>query len=182
MVGLSRAATFAAALTAVALMATSSDAQERGPGEAAYFRAVALYFDLPESEIGILGDWDLPSDEIPVVLFVARRSGVSAEALVALRESGHSWVQLARRYGIGAAALHVPLPNPRAAGALAPLYESFQGTPQSRWSEIRLEDANIVALVNIRVLSGALGLDPAVIAGRTAGTTSFVDLYAQLVR
>jgi hypothetical protein len=171
---------FLVAMLAVA--AGAVEAQEHNSAELAYFRAVARYFELPEGEVAILSNWDVPPDEIPVLLFFARRGGVSAEALVALRESGRSWMDLSQRYRIGARALHVPVHDMRATGRLEPLYSTFRDTPVDRWADIRLSSDDIVALVNVRVLSQSLGLSPDEIMRRTAGTSSFVELYAQLLR
>jgi hypothetical protein len=144
----------------------------------AYFRAVAGFFQVPEGEIAILGHGgEVPAEEIPVVLFMARRGGVSAEAVVALRGSGRSWPELAQRFGVGANALHVPLNNPAASGALAPLYQRFAATPVEQWPTLRLEGADIVALVNVRVLSQALGVEPDQVARRTGTVPTFVELY-----
>jgi hypothetical protein len=166
----------------MSLAAAAPGAQGQSGAEQAYYRAVARYFQLPESEVSILADWDLPADEIPVLLFVARRAGVSAEALVALREAGRSWIELSDRYQIGARALHVPLHDPAAAGRLSGLYETFGSTPVDRWGDIRLSSEDIVALVNVRVLSQSLGLSPDEIMRRTANAGSFVELYSQLIR
>lgn len=155
--------------------------QAQTGAERAYFSAVAKFFQMPEGEVSILGDWDLPPDEIPVVLLMARRAGVSPEALVALRQSGHSWTELARRYDIGANALHVPLRDPSSAGALSAAYKQFTDTPVEQWGSISLSSAEIVALVNVRVLSQALGVPPDDVVRRTGQTSSFVELYAQLL-
>ena len=168
-------------LAAMALTSATLEAQQQDHAEQAYFRAVSRYFQVPESELVILHNWDVPADEIPVLLFVARRAGVSTEALVALRESGRSWTELTARYRIGAQALHVPLHDPSAAGRLGPLYATFRDTPVERWSSIGLSSEDVVALVNVRVLSQSLGLPPDDIMRRTANTGSFVDLYAQLL-
>jgi hypothetical protein len=136
---------------------------------------------MPEAEVAILGDWNLPPDEIPVVLFMARRAVVSPEALVALRQSGHDWTDLAKRYDIGANALHVPLSDPSSAGALSSVYRQFTSTPVAQWGGIRLTSPEIIALVNVRVLSQALGIPPDDIMRRTGSSTTFVELYAQLV-
>jgi hypothetical protein len=162
--------------------ATGVQARQQDNDERAYFRAVARFFQMPEGEVAILGHWDLPSDEIPVVLFIARRAGVSAEALVALRESGRSWTALTASYGIGANALHVPLQDARAAGALASAYDHFGATPVEQWATVPLTETDIVALVNVRVLSHALGVPPDDVARRTGTTGTFVELYAQLLR
>lgn len=170
------------AFTVAAVAVAATDAQEPDWAERAYRSAVARYFHIPEAEIAILANWDLPAQEIPVVLFIAQRAGVSAEALVALRESGWSWTDLAQRYRVGPHALHVPLRDPESAGALAPLYDRFRDTPVADWSNIELGESDIVALVNVRVLSASLGLLPEEITRRTGTTQGFVELYAQLIR
>jgi hypothetical protein len=169
-------------LVTLGVAAGAVEAQQHNSAELAYFRAVARYFELPEGEVAILSNWDVPPDEIAVVLFVARRAGVSPEALVALRESGRSWTDLSARYQIGARALHVPVHDMRATGRLGPLYATFRDTPVDRWGDIPLSSDDIVALVNVRVLSQSLGMSPDEIMRRTAGTSSFVELYAQLLR
>jgi hypothetical protein len=166
----------------MSLAAVASEAQQQSSAERAYFRAVAHYFQMPEAEVAILGNWDLPPDEISVVLFVARRAGVSAEALVALRGSGRSWTELVARYQIGASALHVPLQDPGSAGRLTELYDAFGNTPIARWGDIRPSSEDIVALINVRVLSQSLGLPPDDIMVHTSTAVSFVELYAQLIR
>jgi hypothetical protein len=158
------------------------DALQDGGAETAYLRAVARYFQIAEGEVSILAHWDLPTEEIPVALFVARRAGVSAEALVALRESGRSWTSLVASYNVGANTLHVPLRDPASAGALTPAYERFRDAPVADWGSLRLDDREIVALVNVRVLSDALGVTPDEVARRTGRSASFVELYAQLLR
>jgi hypothetical protein len=167
---------------ALAFGGTASEAQQQRDAERAYFGAVARYFQMPEGEVAILASWELPAEEIPVLLFVARRAGVSAEALVALREAGSTWTDLSDRYQIGARALHVPIRDPSAAGRLDELYATFGETPVDRWEEINLSSEHIVALVNVRVLSQSLGLTPDEVMRLTAREGSFVDLYVELVR
>ena len=169
-------------LTAVALLVTSVEAQDFTWAERSYRNAVARYFELPEEEIAILGHWELPTEEIAVVLFMARRSGISPEALVALRQSGRSLTELAENYRIGGQVLYVPLSDPAAAGSLTHVYERFGEVPVSEWSSIRLTGDDIITLVNVRVLSDSLGLPPDEIMRHTASTDSFVELYRQLLR
>ena len=80
---------------------TPVSGQESTAAKADYLSAVASFFSLPSNEVSILSEWEIPADEIPVVLFVARRSGVSPEALVALRQAGRSWSELTARYRVG---------------------------------------------------------------------------------
>ena len=92
-----------------ALLAPGPGAGQVDTSRDAYFRAVAEFFSMAAAEVAILSEWSLPSDEVPVVLFVARRAGVSPDALVALRRSGSPWAQLIGRYHLGAGHFHVPL-------------------------------------------------------------------------
>ena len=169
-------------LLVLATAATSVAAQEGDEARQAYFGAVAEFFRMPTSEISILGDWSLPPDEIPVVLFIAGRAGVSAEALAALRRSGSSWHDLAGRYQVSPGALHIPLPDDAPAGRLEGAYARYREVPPARWSEIQLSDADIVALVNVRLLSGTLQRSVEEILRRAGPSGSFADLYAQLIR
>lgn len=146
----------------------------------AYFGAVAEYFVLPRSEVSILGDWRLPAEEIPVVLFVARRAGVSPEAVVALRGAGRGWAELTVRYRLDATQFHVPLPESANAGALEDAYRRFRSTPAGRWKEVVLTDADIVGLVNLRVLSETLRRSPrAILAAAVQG--SWIERYAHFL-
>lgn len=147
----------------------------------AYFRAVAEYFGMSAGEVSILADWNLAPDEIPVAIFVATRAGISPEALVALRGSGRGWVELTRRYQVGAAQLHVPLARAPTSGPLMAAYEQYQARPTGEWGQVSLTDEDIVALVNVRVLSAALGMRPDDVLTRRARARSFVEVYAGLI-
>ena len=171
-----------ALLTAAVLALTGQAAAAQDvSSRLAYFRAVADYFEVATAEVSILADWDLPPDEIPVALFLANRAGISPEALVALRGSGRGWVELARRYDVGAAQLYVPLSRPPSSGLLAAAYEQYQARPVGDWPQIGLTDEDIVTLVNVRVLSSALGMGPDEILQRRVAARSFVDLYARVI-
>lgn len=173
----------AMALVLLACVTAGLRAQETAQARrAAYFRAVASFFQMPQNEISILGDWDLQPDDIPVALFIARHAGVSPDAVVALHKSGRSWSQLARRYGVDAATLHVPIPETASAGPLSRVYAQYRSLPASRWGEIELSNKDIVTLVNVRLLSQTLKIAPQEVLAATSKDGSFVDLYASLIR
>lgn len=168
-------------LFAVSAAAGGIEAQEQGAdARDAYFRAVSEFFAMPASEVSILGDWHLPPEEIPVVLFVAHQVGVSPEALVALRRSGKGWSELTVRYHIGAAQFYVPLPDGAPAGMLQGVYDRYRAVPTPSWSEVTLNDADIVALVNLRLLAQTLHMEPERVLAR-ARPGSWVQVYAQLL-
>lgn len=147
-------------IAAALLLAASPQAaaaQAGSGGLDTYYRAVGEYFGVGVSEVRILAEWRLPPGEIPVVLLVARRGGVSPDAVVALRRSGRAWADLASRYGVHAGQLHVGLSEGAALGPLERAYGEYESKPSSSWPGIRLDDAEFVALVNLRFLSDHLG-------------------------
>lgn len=155
-------------------------AQGGAAGREAYFGAVAEYFALPAAEVSILGEWRLPDEEIPVVIFLARKAGVSPEAVVALRRSGRGWSELAGRYGLGADQFHVALRDDAPAGMLSDVYGRFRALPASRWREVALGDGEIVGLVNLKVLAQTLRRSPEEILLR-AGHGTWVEAYLRFI-
>ena len=178
-VGISRATL--GLLLAVLATATGARAQEEGEVRRAYFRAVADFFQMPSGEVSILGEWRLPTEEVPVVLFVARRAGVSPEALVALRRSGRGWSELAGRYHLDAAQFYVPLSDEASAGPLQAAYDQYRSLPAARWSEVSLADRHIVDLVNLRLVSQTLRIAPARVLAQSVGAGSWEKVYRALI-
>jgi hypothetical protein len=151
-----------------------------GEARGAYFRAVAEHFGVSPQEVAIVGDWDLEPDEVPVVLFLARRAGVSPDVLVGLRRGGRSWMDLSDRFGLDARTFHLALPDGAPLGVLTRAFGEFRGRPARDWSLIRLTDPEVVALVNLRVLSAQVGTPPVTILRSREEAGSFVGAYLRL--
>ena len=171
-----------AALMLLACAAVAPNASAQDAAHSDYFRSVARYFSLPADEVTILADWEIEPDEVPVVLFVARRSGVSPEAVVALRDSGQSWSALTARFRVSPSALHVPIRDDAPAGALTQAYGHFRSTAVGEWHTVPLADHEIVGLVNVRVISQVLGLSAERVAAASGTMTTWVLLHAELRR
>ena len=157
-------------------------AQDTSQGRSAYLRAVADFFQVSPDEIAILADWDLPAQEIPVALFVAERAGVSPDAVVALRRSGSSWAEVARRYHIDAAHFHVPLPGDVDAGVLSRAYDRYRSLPPREWRTVMLGDGEIITLVNLRLISQTLQVPADEVLVLAPSDESWVQVYAGLLR
>jgi hypothetical protein len=155
--------------------------QDVDPGvRAAYFRALAEHFKVPFGEVAIVGDWDLVADEVPVVLFLSQRAGVSPDVLIGLRRSGRPWREVASRLGLGVGSFHLPLPEDASLGSLTRAYGEFNGRPSRDWNQIDLDDPEIVALVNLRVLSEQAGVPPLQVLRSREAAGSFVAGFARL--
>ncbi len=145
-------------------------------GEAAFLRAVGENFGFPSSELEVLRRWGLSAGEIPVVLFLAKRAGVSPDVVVTQRGGGESWMAVAGRYSLHAGDFHVQLDGPY--GALAGAYNRFNERPASDWREIPLSDVEVVGLVNARFLAGYLNVSP----GRAAQELGQGDVVGAFLR
>ncbi len=149
--------------------------------EARYFEAVADYFSVAPVEVSILGEWDMAAEEVPVVLFVARRAGVPPDVVVAQRQTGLSWSEVAGRYRMNASAFHVPV-GADGGGSLSRALEAYRTTPEPDWFRIELDDPEIVSLVNLRFMSQNLSLPPDEVLRARDQAGSYVVGYRDLQR
>ncbi len=160
-----------------------SSAQELSSGvREAYFRAVGEHFEVPLREVKILADWGLTSDEVPVALFLARQTGVSPDALIGLRRGGRSWIDVTVRVGLGARAFHISLPEGESLGLLTRANDEFRNRSVGDWDEIQLEDSEVIALVNVRVLSEQVGVPALRVIRSREEAGSFTAAYPLLRR
>ncbi len=145
-----------------------------------YLEAVGRFFDVGAEEVRILREWRLPAEELPVVLFVSVRAGISTDAVAANRLRGSSWSSIASTFGMPVADVHVEFGDGSPLGDLGSLYEQFASTPRSRWNTLRISDRDYVSLVNVRVLSGTLGLPPGRVLQAVEDHGGFIAAYRAL--
>lgn len=160
---------------------TALEAQRGGTGnsdETAFLRAVGEHFGTPRSEVQVLTRWGLSVGEIPVVLRLAKRAGVSPDVVVSRRRQDDSWMEIAQGYSVHAGDFHVPIDGSR--GFLTAAYERFSARPASQWREISLSDAEVVGLVNIRFLSRKLDVRPVRVIEAMGDGSDIVGAFIRL--
>jgi len=171
-----------AILASTALLGPAALGQEVNPAvREAYFRAVGEHFGVPLREVTLISEGELHPDEVPVVVFMAERAGVSPDALVAFRRRGRPWREVARRFGLNAQAFHLNLPDKAELGSLSRAYGEFRDRPVADWGGIRLEDEDIISLVNLRVLMERTGAAAARILTVRGEAGSFLASLPRLV-
>lgn len=143
-------------LILTALIPGSLDAQDAATQT--YLLRAGCHFGAPAGEVEVLARWSVPSEEIPVALFIAGRAGVSPEVVLSLRRGRNSWGDVASRYGVGGGTFHVPLGSDSPGDRLARAYGEFGTRSPREWDAVQLTDAEIVDLVNLRFLTEALGI------------------------
>jgi hypothetical protein len=100
--------------------------------------------------------------------------------VLALRRGGRSWAELANRYGVSPARLHVRLPGDADAGVLGRLYGEYRSRPSTAWVSIEIRDAEMINLVNLRFLSSYLGRAPAEVVRALTAAGSPPAAFARL--
>jgi len=175
-----RAVVCGAVLAGAGAVPASAQGGEAAEATRAYLRAVAEFFRVPADELRIFRQWRLEPEEVPVVLFVARRAGVSPDVVAGLRAGRRSWGELAARYGIGMGDLHVRPGGSLEGTRLEALYRALESRPRSRWDEVSVPDDAVVALVNARVLARVFGVAPAEVLRTAEREGGFVEAFAAL--
>ena len=160
----------------VALQGQRPDAG--GADEAAFLRAVGEHFGTPRQEVVVLSQWKLATGEIPVVLFLAERAGVSPDVVISQRRRGEAWMAIAHKYSVHAGDFHIGIDGHP--GILADAYERFSARPASEWREIDLSDLEVVGLVNVRFLSRYLSVTPDRVAQELDDVDGVVGVFVRL--
>lgn len=153
---------------------------QTSPAMEGYLGSVSEHFHVSLEEVRILGEWRLSPDEIPVVLFVATRAGVSPDAVAILRGDGQSWDVVTRRFGLGPGDFHIPFDEDVSQSLLARAYDEFDNRPRSAWGTVRLRDQEIITLVNIHFLSVQMRVSPERILEAVERTKTFVAAHRDL--
>jgi hypothetical protein len=141
--------------------------------------AVANYYRVPEREVIVIRERRIPDDEIPVVLFIAQRASVSPQRIIDLRLRGDSWWDISVRFGLGPEVYYVPVavaPGPPYGRA----YGHYKKHPRNEWKAIRLEDEDVVNLVELRFLSEHYHVAPERIIEMRGRDRDFVAVHADV--
>ena len=118
--------------------------------------SVADHYQAPPERVWAYEDRGIMPEELPVVFFLARRSGSTPDAVVDLRSQGMTWQEVSQQLGVNPEAFYyrdafrVDLGGPYSG-----IYLSFHGyaPDQWTWDNIAFEDQQIVDMVNLRFTS-----------------------------
>lgn len=121
--------------------------------------AIGEYYRVPQQEVIVIRERRIPDDEIPVVLFIANRARVAPAAVSDYRLRGHSWTDTTLHFGLSPEIFYVPVR--RVSGPpYGHAYGHYKNKHKSKWKEARLNDDDVVNLVNLRFISERYGYVP----------------------
>jgi hypothetical protein len=174
-------------LTAVPVIRSNAQSAGRGisPREEAlrgFLLAVGNYYRFPQSEVVIIRKRGIPADEIPVVLFIAKRAHVEPKTIVDLRLQGNTWLDIALRHGLGPDLFYVPTDGVVTGPPFARAYGYYKNKPRKDWNTIPLSDDDIISLVNLKWVSEHYGHSPGKIISMLSGNGEFISINEEIRR
>jgi len=137
--------------------------------------AIGEFYRVPEPEIVVVRQRNIPEEELPVVFFMAKRANVAPSVIIDLRLGGKSWMDITYYYGLGADIYYVETrvvsgpPYGRALGY-------YKNKPRKQWKYIKLQDNDIVNLVNLKFISSHYGYSPDEVIKLRSDGKNFVSI------
>ena len=147
-------------------------------GIRSFHLAIGEHFGVKEKAVVVVREKKIPDDDLPVVFFLAKHASVTPSVIVKLRLSGKSWMQIAMHFGLTAEVFYVKFdrdPGPPYGKA----WGHFRKHKKARWGEIRLPDADIVNIVNLKFVSEKYGYSPAEVVKMRARGDRFAAIHKQ---
>lgn len=148
-------------------------------GLSGFYLAVGEYYRVPERQVIIIREKGASEEELPVVFLLASRARVSPEAVIKLRRSGQTWMEITLHFGLSPEIFYVPLPQ-TPGPPYGKAYGYYQNQPRSQWKTIRLTDVEIINLVNLKFISEHYGYPPDEVVRMRAAGKKFVDIQREV--
>jgi hypothetical protein len=131
-----------------------------GPhGLNSFYLAVGEYYRVPRHEVIYVRDKGIPTNDIPVVFFLAKTAHVAPSKVMSLRLRGFSWLDITYHYGLSPAIYYVPVKEVHGP-PYGKAYGYYKKKPKHKWKEIDLSDEDVMNLVNLRFMSSHYNYEP----------------------
>ena len=121
--------------------------------------AIGDYYRVPETQVTVIRERQIPDEELPVVFFLAQRAKVSPDIIVNMRLGGKSWMDITYYYGMGADIYYVPVKTVNGP-PYGKAYGYYKNRPKKEWKYIKLADDDVINLVDLRFISSHYGHPP----------------------
>lgn len=140
-----------------------------------FYLAIGDYYRVPESRVVyVKQQYRIPDEEIPVVFFLASRAHVDPQVIIDLRiRQRMSWLDITFHYGLTPEIFYVPVKR------VGPPYGKAYGHYKKHgkdYRKVKLVDADVVNLVNLRFISEYHGVAAEVVMDRRGKGERFVAI------
>ncbi len=138
-----------------------------------FYLAVGDYYRVPEARVTYVKQhYRVHDEELPVVFFLASRAHVDPSVVIDLRyRQRMSWLNITLHYGLTPEIYYVPVQR------VGPPYGNAYGHYKKHgkdYRKVRLADADVVNLVNLRFMSEYHGVAAEVVMDRRGRGERFV--------
>lgn len=138
--------------------------------------ALGEYYRVPEKEIMVIRERRrMPDYDIPVALFIATRARVSPSVVVDMRLSGRNWMDISLHFGIGPDVYYVPVER-NYGPPYGKAYGYYKKKDRKEWRDIRLDDDDVVNMVNLRFISEHYGYSPDEVVRMRSSGKNFAEI------
>ncbi len=141
--------------------------------ESGFIFSISNFYKVPEREVIIIKNRGIPEEELPVVFFIASKAKVKPQTIIDLRLKGLSWMDISIKFGLTADAYYVPIKG-EVGPPFGKAYGHFKKHHKHKWKEIRLDDDDIINLVNLKFISEYHGIEPDIIIREKAEGKRYV--------
>ncbi|MDO9190155.1 MAG: hypothetical protein Q7U24_09800 [Sulfurimicrobium sp.] len=137
-----------------------------------FYFALGDYYRVPEREVMLIRERRIPDYDIPVVLFISQRAHVAPGVIMDLRLSGRSWMDITLHFGLGPDIYYIPVKQVYGP-PYGHAYGHYKNKQRKDWHKIRLNDHEVVDMVNLRFMSEHYGRPPEEVMRMRSGGKSF---------
>lgn len=118
-----------------------------------FYLAVGDYFRVPQHDVIIIRERHIPDEEIPVVLFLAKKAHVAPATIIDLKLRGKTWMDITLHFGLSPEIFYVPVKAVVVGPPYGKAYGYYKNKPKKEWKKIVLSDDDVVNLVNLKFIS-----------------------------
>ena len=143
-------------------------------------RATYGYFTPSQTDLRQVAGVVTSPEEMAVVFFIARHSGVSAELILQKRSRGDSWYSLMVAFGVDRHRLYLELPQD-----VGPPYGKAHGYHRKAGTSsqpVALTDRVVLDLVGLQVVAAYHNVDPAIVIEARKAGKGYAAIHGELSR
>jgi hypothetical protein len=146
-----------------------------GGGGDSFHLAIGDYYHAPPAQVTVCTQRHIPDEEMPVVFFLAGRLHVAPGVIIDMRAGGMPWVEILHRYHVSPRIFWVPIHG----SIIGTPYERFYAYYGGRGPRVRLVDADIINMVNLKFACDYYHRTPEEVIRLRAGGRSFAYIHDQ---
>ena len=144
-----------------------------------FYLSIGDYYKVPQREVLIIKGRKIPDEEIPVVLFIAKKANVTPKTIINLRISGKSWMDITFHFGLSPEIFYVPVREVKGP-PYGKAYGHFKKKPKKEWKSIVLGDDDVINFVNLKFTSEYHNCSPEEVIRMRKEGKSFVEINGKV--